>query len=193
MTTAVRVEEVASTTKRLRVATHTHIKGLGLAEGTALPASAGWVGQEQAREACGLVVDMIKQRKMAGRALLMAGAPGTGKTALALGIAQELGSKARRGHRRPTRFWHALTQPAQVPFCPMVGSEVFSSEVKKTEVLMENFRRAIGLRIKVSLLFCACLSAFVLSSPDAACRCRRTKRCMKARSRSLRPRRRRAR
>jgi hypothetical protein len=33
----------------------------------------------------------------------------------------------------------------QVPFCPMVGSEVYSSEVKKTEVLMENFRRAIGL------------------------------------------------
>ena len=91
----VRVEEVASTTKRLRVATHTHIKGLGLADGAALPAAAGWVGQEQAREACGLVVDMIKQRKMAGRALLMAGAPGTGKTALALGIAQELGSKAR--------------------------------------------------------------------------------------------------
>lgn len=61
---------------------------------------------------------------MAGRALLLTGAPGTGKTALALGIAQELGSK--------------------VPFCPMVGSEVYSSEVKKTEVLMENFRRAIG-------------------------------------------------
>ena len=30
---------------------------------------------------------------MAGRALLLAGAPGTGKTALALGIAQELGPK----------------------------------------------------------------------------------------------------
>lgn len=30
----------------------------------------------------------------------------------------------------------------------MTGSEVFSSEVKKTEILMENFRRAIGLRIK---------------------------------------------
>ena len=30
----------------------------------------------------------------------------------------------------------------------MVGSEVFSSEVKKTEVLMENLRRAIGIRIK---------------------------------------------
>jgi RuvB-like protein 1 (pontin 52) len=30
----------------------------------------------------------------------------------------------------------------------MVGSEVYSYEIKKTEVLMENFRRAIGLRIK---------------------------------------------
>nr|CAH7762947.1 unnamed protein product [Callosobruchus chinensis] len=30
----------------------------------------------------------------------------------------------------------------------MVGSEVYSSEIKKTEVLMENFRRAIGLRIR---------------------------------------------
>ena len=122
-----RIEEVASTTKSQRVATHTHIKGLGLRDdGTANPMAAGFVGQEQAREACGIVVDMIRQKKMAGRALLFTGAPGTGKTALALGIAQELGTK--------------------VPFCPMVGSEVYSSEVKKTEVLMENFRRAIGAR-----------------------------------------------
>lgn len=71
---------------------------------------------------------MIKSKKMAGRAVLLAGPPGTGKTAIALAIAQELGNK--------------------VPFCPMVGSEVYSSEIKKTEVLMENFRRAIGLRIK---------------------------------------------
>ncbi len=34
----------------------------------------------------------------------------------------------------------------------MVGSEVYSSEVKKTEVLMENFRRAIGLRLKACML-----------------------------------------
>mmetsp|Transcript_14040 Transcript_14040/g.17025 ORF Transcript_14040/g.17025 Transcript_14040/m.17025 type:complete len:457 (-) Transcript_14040:221-1591(-) len=124
-----RIEEVQSTTKKQRIATHTHIKGLGLQEdGEASSMASGWVGQEQAREACGVIVDMIKMKKMAGRALLMAGAPGTGKTALALGIASELGSK--------------------VPFCPMVGSEVYSSEVKKTEILMENFRRAIGLRIK---------------------------------------------
>jgi len=92
-----KIDEVTSTTKKQRVATHTHIKGLGLKEdGAALPLGAGWVGQEQAREACGLIVDMIKQKKMAGRALLFAGAPGTGKTALALGIAQELGTKAGR-------------------------------------------------------------------------------------------------
>lgn len=118
-----------STTKTTRVSAHTHVKGLGLDDsGYASPIGAGLVGQEKAREACGVVVDLIKSRKMAGRALLLAGAPGTGKTALALGIAQELGPK--------------------VPFCPMVGSEVFSSEVKKTEILMENFRRAIGLRIR---------------------------------------------
>ena len=36
---------------------------------------------------------------------------------------------------------------SKVPFCPMVGSEVYSAEVKKTEVLMENFRRAIGMTL----------------------------------------------
>ncbi|KAE9600467.1 putative DNA helicase [Lupinus albus] len=124
-----RIEEVQSNTKKQRVATHTHIKGLGLQPtGRALPFAAGFVGQAEAREGAGLVVDMIRQKKMAGRALLLAGPPGTGKTALALGISQELGTK--------------------VPFCPMVGSQVYSSEVKKTAVLMENFRRAIGLRIK---------------------------------------------
>merc|ERR1711939_698395 len=124
-----KIEEVKSTTKAQRVASHTHVKGLGLDDnGTAQQCASGLCGQEKAREAAGVIVEMIKSKKMAGRALLLAGAPGTGKTAIALGIAQELGSK--------------------VPFCPMVGSEVYSSEVKKTEVLMENFRRAIGLRIK---------------------------------------------
>ncbi|ORX45212.1 TIP49-domain-containing protein [Piromyces finnis] len=124
-----KITEVQSTSVDQRIASHSHIKGLGLKEdGFAEPISNGFVGQENAREAAGIVVDLIKSKKMAGRALLLAGAPGTGKTALALAISQELGPK--------------------VPFCPMVGSEVYSSEVKKTEVLMSNFRKAIGLRIK---------------------------------------------
>jgi RuvB-like protein 1 (pontin 52) len=70
----------------------------------------------------------VRAKKMSGRAVLLAGGPGTGKTALALAVSQELGTK--------------------VPFCPIVGSEIYSAEVKKTEALMENFRRAIGLRVK---------------------------------------------
>ena len=50
-----------STTKAQRIAVHTHIKGLGLdAAGKSLPMSMGLVGQEKAREACGLVVELIK-------------------------------------------------------------------------------------------------------------------------------------
>ena len=71
-----------------------------------------------------MVVDLVKTKKMSGRAVLLAGGPGTGKTALALAVSQELGTR--------------------VPFCPIVGSEIYSAEVKKTEALMENFRRAIG-------------------------------------------------
>lgn len=113
-----------------RVSAHSHIRGLGLNEnGQASDGPrAGLVGQKDAREAAGFVVDLIRMKKLAGRTVLFAGPPGTGKTAIALAISQELGTK--------------------VPFCPMVASEVYSSEVKKTEILMENFRRAIGLRVR---------------------------------------------
>eukprot|EP00808_Paulinella_micropora_P010303 g60333.t1 len=126
----VKIEQKLAEGQQLnRISAHTHIKGLGVKEdGTALPAGGGLIGQIKAREAASLVVHLIKTKKMAGKALLLAGAPGTGKTALAIAISQELGTK--------------------VPFCPMMGSEVYSAEVKKTEILMSNFRRAIGLRVK---------------------------------------------
>ncbi|KAF8544931.1 TIP49 C-terminus-domain-containing protein [Trichophaea hybrida] len=126
----VTISEVKSGSSREnRTAAHTHIKGLGLrADGTAEKVLSGFVGQGSAREACGVIVDLIKAKKMSGRAVLLAGGPGTGKTALALAVSQELGTK--------------------VPFRPIVGSEIYSTEVKKTEALMENFRRSIGLRVK---------------------------------------------
>lgn len=127
----IKVQEVRSTERLQRIAPHTHVRGLGLnADGIVSDKAeaCGLVGQVKAREASGYVVDLIKSKKLAGNALLLTGASGTGKTALAMAIAKELGSR--------------------VPFCPMAGSEVYSSEVKKTAVLMENFRRAIGLRMK---------------------------------------------
>ncbi|KAJ8099930.1 TIP49 C-terminus-domain-containing protein [Lipomyces tetrasporus] len=125
----VKIDEIKGSARDNRTAAHTHIKGLGLDErGLATRVDGGFIGQQNAREACGIIVDMIKAKKMSGRAILLAGGPGTGKTALALAMSQELGPK--------------------VPFCPITGSEIFSTEVKKTEALMENFRRAIGLRIK---------------------------------------------
>ncbi|TAQ89158.1 hypothetical protein B7494_g2541 [Chlorociboria aeruginascens] len=125
----VQISEVKGNARDSRTSAHTHIKGLGLGpNGVAERQSGGFVGQAAAREACGVVVDLIRAQKMAGRAILLAGGPGTGKTALALAISHELGTK--------------------VPFCPIVASEVYSTEVKKTEALMENFRRAIGLKVR---------------------------------------------
>lgn len=113
----------------LRVAVHTHITGLGLDEnGEAIESADGLVGQRNAREAAGLVVDMIKAKKLSGKASLLVGPPGGGKTAIAVAMSRELGTR--------------------VPFCAMTASEVYSREVKPTEVLTEVFRKAMGLRIR---------------------------------------------
>lgn len=110
-----------------RVGAHSHIKGLGLDGLVAKPVADGMVGQTEAREAAGIVVRMIKEGKMAGRAILLAGPPGTGKTAIAIAIARELGE--------------------DVPFVSLSGSEIYSAEMKKTEVLMQAMRKAIGVRL----------------------------------------------
>ncbi|RJS85771.1 AAA family ATPase [Candidatus Bathyarchaeota archaeon] len=111
-----------------RIGAHTHIKGLGLDENMkAVKVKDGMVGQEKAREAAGLVVQMIKEGKMSGRVVILAGPPGTGKTAIAVAISRELGSN--------------------VPFIQMSGSEIYSTEKKKTEVLIEAIRKCIGVEI----------------------------------------------
>lgn len=47
--------------------------------------SQGLVGQKAARKAAGVIVRMIQEGKIAGRAVLIAGQPSTGKTAIAMG------------------------------------------------------------------------------------------------------------
>ena len=60
---------------------------------------------------------MIKEGKIAGRAVLLAGQPGTGKTAIAMGMAKALGEAT--------------------PFAMMAASEIFSLEMSKTEALTQ--------------------------------------------------------
>lgn len=110
-----------------RIGAHSHIRGLGLKKLKAQKVAEGMVGQTEAREAAGIIVNMVKEGKMAGRAILMAGPPGTGKTAIAIAMTKELG--------------------ADVPFVMLSGSEIYSEERKKTEILMEAMRKAIGVRI----------------------------------------------
>ncbi len=112
-----------------RIGAHSHIRGLGLDEkGKAIPVADGLVGQVEAREAAGIVVRMIREGRIAGRGILFVGPPGTGKTALAIAIARELGE--------------------DTPFVALSGSEIYSSEKKKTEILTEALRRALGVRIR---------------------------------------------
>jgi RuvB-like protein 2 len=90
-------------------------------------ASQGMVGQLQARRAAGVVMRMIQEGKIAGRSILLAGQPGSGKTAIAMGIAQALGE--------------------DTPFTALSASEIFSLEMSKTEALTQAFRQSIGVRI----------------------------------------------
>jgi RuvB-like protein 2 len=114
-----------------RIGAHSHIRGLGLDRVTLEPrdeASEGMVGQREARKAAGIVLRMVERGVLSGRAVLLAGPPSTGKTAIAMGLAQALGPDS--------------------PFTSLSASEVFSLEMSKTEALTQAFRRSIGVRIK---------------------------------------------
>lgn len=107
---------------------HSHITGLGLDEKLkAIHIADGLVGQEEAREAAGIMVELVKKGRRPGHGLLLVGPPGTGKTAIAIGMARELGR--------------------DVPFVAMSGSEIYGTTMKKTEFLTQAMRRAIGLRL----------------------------------------------
>lgn len=111
------------------IAAHSHIRGLGVHPDSLEPraSSEGLVGQEKARKAAAIILQMAKEGKIAGRAVLIAGPPSTGKTAIAMGMAQSLGD---------------------VPFTALAASEIFSLEMSKTEALTQAFRKSIAVRIK---------------------------------------------
>ncbi len=124
------MEEIREIAQKFeRYSAHSHIASLGLDENLiARDIGGGLVGQKKAREAAGIIVRLIKEGKMAGRGILIAGPPGTGKTAIAVAISKELGK--------------------DIPFVQVSASEFYSSEMKKTEALYQTMRKAIGVRIR---------------------------------------------
>jgi len=124
-----KIAEVRDVHRLERIGAHSHIRGLGLDDALdARQISQGMVGQNGARRAAGVILSMIQEGKIAGRAILIAGQPGTGKTAIAMGMAKALGD--------------------DTPFTMLAGSEIFSLEMSKTEALTQAFRRSIGVRIR---------------------------------------------
>lgn len=112
-----------------RIGTHSHIRGLGLNDNYEAQENAdGMVGQLKARRAAGILYRLVTEGKIAGRCVLIAGQPGTGKTAIAIGLSQQLG--------------------AEKPFVSISSSEIFSLDMSKAEALMQAFRKAIAVRIK---------------------------------------------
>jgi len=124
-----KIADVKDVHRLERIGAHSHIRGLGLDDALdARNVSQGMVGQQNARRAAGVILSMIKEGEIAGRAILIAGQPGTGKTAIAMGMAKALGD--------------------DTPFTMLAGSEIFSLEMSKTEALTQAFRRSIGIRIR---------------------------------------------
>lgn len=74
------------------IAAHSHIRGLGVDGATLEPrvSSQGLVGQEKARKAAAVILQMIKDGKIAGRAVLIAGPPRYGAPRLSLPPAASL-------------------------------------------------------------------------------------------------------
>ncbi|KAK4393490.1 RuvB-like 2 [Sesamum angolense] len=125
----IKLSEMRDLARIERIGAHSHIRGLGLDSALeARSSSDGMVGQTSARRAAGVIVKMVQEGNIAGRAVLLAGQPGTGKTAIAMGMAKSLGQ--------------------ETPFAMLAGSELFSLEMSKTEAVMQAFRKAIGVRIK---------------------------------------------
>jgi len=162
---------IKDTTKLQRIGTHSHITGLGISDtledlsgagavgsgktstrsssssSSAATPRSGLIGQVKARKAMGLVYKLIRQGKIGGRAILLAGPPSSGKTALAMGLAQQLGSDGTHNGKSGNEYDSNDASNNDIPFCSLSATEVFSLEVSKTEALTQAIRRSMGVKI----------------------------------------------
>nr|UXY87579.1 RuvB-like protein 1 [Cryptomonas curvata] len=91
------------------------------------------IGQEKAKNCIRIIVNMIKQNKMAGKVVIVTGISGSGKTALGLALGKELGES--------------------IPFTFVNGSEFSYLNSKKIGQLFQSCRKAVGIRIVDNIEF----------------------------------------
>ncbi|EJW04858.1 hypothetical protein EDEG_00951 [Edhazardia aedis USNM 41457] len=108
---------------------YSHIKGLGIDEKHQPQSSLNTIiGQENARKAASIIVEMVRQNRFSGHGIFIVGPSGCGKTALAYAMSQEIG--------------------CEIPFNIISSTEITSSEINKSEALMQYARMSTKIIIK---------------------------------------------
>nr|UXY87093.1 RuvB-like protein 1 [Cryptomonas sp.] len=117
-----------------KITWHSHIKGFDL-KCTDFSGflNSGLVGQTDARLSIHIVMDLIRKNRTSGQVFLITGGSGSGKTAIGLALGKQLGTS--------------------IPFSLVNGSEFCFLNSKKTNQLIQKFRKAIGLRIVENIEF----------------------------------------
>lgn len=87
-----------------------------------------WLDKRKQEKLLGFFINLIKEKNIC-KCLLLAGPSGSGKTAIAIAISKEISDES-------------------IPFCIFNASQVYSCEVKKTEILTQYIRKSIGVKIK---------------------------------------------
>jgi len=105
------------------------------------------VGQLQACESAGIIVRMIADGKVAGRAILIAGPSGTGKSPLAIGLSSPVSRSMNTEEMLTVCVGMAKSLGEKFPFTIMSASKLFSSQVSKTEALTQALQKLIAVTI----------------------------------------------
>jgi RuvB-like protein 1 (pontin 52) len=112
----------------LKKSWHSHINGIGHSKlGVFNEFKTGLIGDNYSRNSFELLVNLIKKNKER-RVIILTGASGSGKNALALSLAKEIGPN--------------------IPFYSLNSSEINSSSLKKNSIITQYARMAIGLKIE---------------------------------------------